>query len=43
VYAPPISSQSTSDRQARKSVPFQVAALEAGAIQGIAVTVNVSR
>lgn len=43
VYAPPISSQSTSDRQARKSVPFQVAALEAGAIQSIAVTVNVSR
>ena len=43
VYAPPISSQSTSDRQARKSVPFQVAALEAGAIHSVSLTVNVTR
>ncbi|MGF6837064.1 hypothetical protein QF001_000931 [Paraburkholderia youngii] len=43
VYAPPVSSQSASDRQARKSVPFQVAALEAGAIQSISLTVNVAR
>lgn len=43
VYTPPISSQSLSDRQARKSVPFQVAALEAGAIHSIALTVNVQR
>jgi len=43
VYAPPISSQALSDRQARKSVPFQVAALEAGAIHSISLTVNVQR
>lgn len=43
IYTPPISSQSPSDRQARKSVPFQVAALEAGAIHSIALTVNVQR
>jgi len=43
VYTPPISSQALSDRQARKSVPFQVAALEAGAIHSIALTVNVQR
>lgn len=43
VYTPPISSQSSSDRQARKSVPFQVAALEAGAIHSISLTVNVQR
>ncbi|MGA4275576.1 DUF3383 domain-containing protein [Ralstonia nicotianae] len=43
VYTPPISSQSASDRQARKSVPFQMAALEAGAIHSIALTVNVQR
>ncbi len=42
VYAPPISTQSAADRAARKSVPFQIAAKEAGAIQSvdIAVTVN---
>ncbi|AOZ06699.1 DUF3383 domain-containing protein [Cupriavidus malaysiensis] len=43
IYTPPISSQSTSDRQARKSVPFQIAALEAGAIHSISLTVNVQR
>jgi len=43
VYTPPISSQSTSDRQARKSVPFQMALLEAGAIHSVQLTVNVTR
>lgn len=43
VYAPPIATQSTSDRQARKSVPFQIAAKEAGAIHDISVSVNVNR
>jgi hypothetical protein len=43
VYTPPISSQSVSDRQARKSVPFQMALLEAGAIHSVQLTVNVTR
>jgi hypothetical protein len=43
VYTPPISSQSTSDRQARKSVPFQMALLEAGAIHSVQLAVNVTR
>jgi hypothetical protein len=43
VYTPPISSQSASDRQARKSVPFQMALLEAGAIHSVQLTVNVTR
>ncbi|WP_186086030.1 DUF3383 domain-containing protein [Burkholderia gladioli] len=42
VYAPPIASQSQADREARKSVVFQIAGKEAGAIHSadIAVTVN---
>lgn len=42
VYAPPIADQSQADRVARKSVKFQIAAKEAGAIHSadIAVTVN---
>jgi hypothetical protein len=42
VYAPPIANQSQADRAARKSVKFQIAAKEAGAIHSadIAVTVN---
>lgn len=43
VYTPPISSQSASDRQARKSVPFQMALLEAGAIHSVQLMVNVTR
>jgi hypothetical protein len=43
VYAPPVSEQSAADRQARKSVPFQVAALEAGAVHSVIINVNVSR
>ncbi|MCM2544900.1 DUF3383 domain-containing protein [Burkholderia glumae] len=42
IYTPPIASQSQADRAARKSVVFQIAAKEAGAIHSadIAVTVN---
>lgn len=43
VYAPPIALQNQSDRQARKSVPIQVAAKLAGAIQSVDVIVNVNR
>lgn len=42
VYTPPISSQSASDRAARKSVPFQIAAKEAGAVQSVYVSVTVN-
>ncbi|TDV39530.1 uncharacterized protein DUF3383 [Paraburkholderia caballeronis] len=42
IYTPAIASQSQADREARKSVSFQIAAKEAGAIHSadIAVTVN---
>lgn len=43
VYAPPISSQAQADREARKSVPFQIAAKLAGAIQTVDVIVNINR
>lgn len=43
VYCPPIASQLPVDRAARKSVPFQVAAKLAGAIQNVVVAVNVNR
>lgn len=43
IYTPPISSQSEADRQARKSVPFQVAAKLAGAVQTVDVIVNVNQ
>ncbi|MCY1215552.1 hypothetical protein D9M68_438330 [compost metagenome] len=43
VYAPPIALQSQADREARKSVPFQVAAKEAGAIHSVDILVNVNR
>ena len=43
VYAPPIATQTQSDREARKSVPFQVAAKEAGAIHTVDILVNVNR
>lgn len=42
-YAPTVASQSTADRQARKSPPIQVACIFAGAIQSVVVTVNVQR
>ncbi|MBJ9897408.1 DUF3383 domain-containing protein [Burkholderia cenocepacia] len=43
VYAPPIATQSQADREARKSVTFQVAAKEAGAIHSVDILVNVNR
>lgn len=43
VYAPPVASQSTADRAARKSVPIQVAAKLAGAVHSVDVTINVNR
>ncbi|KVP40839.1 DUF3383 domain-containing protein [Burkholderia ubonensis] len=43
VYAPPIATQSQADREARKSVVFQVAAKEAGAIHSVDILVNVNR
>ncbi|MCA7953854.1 DUF3383 family protein [Burkholderia seminalis] len=43
VYVPPISSQSQADREARKSVPFQVAAKEAGAIGDVDIALTVNR
>lgn len=42
VYQPPVSSQSPSDRAARKSVPFQVAAKLGGAVHTVACTINVN-
>lgn len=42
VYAPPIANQSQAARTARQSVPFQVAVKMAGAIQFVAITVNVN-
>ncbi|WP_310670217.1 DUF3383 family protein, partial [Burkholderia multivorans] len=43
VYAPPIATQSQADREARKSVTFQVAAKEAGAIHSVDIIVTVNR
>ncbi|CAN0620541.1 putative exported phage protein [Burkholderia multivorans] len=43
IYAPPISSQSQADREARKSVPFQIAAKEAGAIGDVDIAITVNR
>lgn len=43
VYYPPVASQSQADRSARKSVPFQVAVKEAGAVHDVNITVNVNR
>lgn len=43
VYAPPIASQSETDRAARKSVTFQVAAKLAGAIHTVDILINVNR
>jgi hypothetical protein len=43
VYMAPISSQAQSDREARKSVPVQVACKLAGAIHYASVQINVMR
>jgi len=43
VYTPPIASQSQADREARKSVPFQIAVKLAGAIHSVDVLIDVNR
>jgi len=43
VYAPPVASQSKPDRQARKSVPIQVALKCAGAVHSFDLQLNISR
>lgn len=43
VYANPISTQSPSDRAARKAPPIQVAAKLAGAVQSVDIQINVNR
>lgn len=43
VYHPDISSQAQSDREQRKSVPFQIAVKLGGAVHSVAMTVNVNR
>lgn len=42
VYQPPLATQSQTDRAARKSVPFQVAAKLAGAVHSVNITLNVN-
>ncbi|MBR8344227.1 DUF3383 domain-containing protein [Burkholderia ambifaria] len=43
IYTPPISSQSQADREKRKSVSFQIAVKEAGAIGDVDVAITVNR
>lgn len=43
VYAPPVATQSQSDREARKSVPIQVAVKLAGAVHFVDVSIDVNR
>jgi len=43
IYAPPVSSQPQASREARQSVPFQVAVKLAGAINTVDIQVNVNR
>lgn len=43
IYVPPIASQAQADREARKSVPIQVAAKLAGAVHTVDVLINVNR
>lgn len=42
IYQPPISSQPQADREARKSVPFQVAVKLGGAVHTVDVQINVN-
>ncbi|KAA6459628.1 DUF3383 domain-containing protein [Acidobacteria bacterium AB60] len=42
VYQPPVSSQSSSARQSRISVPFQIAAKLAGAVQTVSVNITLN-
>lgn len=43
IYAPPVASQSQADREARKSVVFQIALKLAGAVHSVDVLVSVNR
>ncbi|MFG1399834.1 DUF3383 domain-containing protein [Roseixanthobacter pseudopolyaromaticivorans] len=43
IYAPPVATQSQADREARKSVSFQIALKLAGAVHFALVSVNVNR
>jgi hypothetical protein len=43
VYAPLVATQSQSDREARKSVPIQVAAKLAGAVHFVGISISVNR
>lgn len=43
IYAPPVASQATADRQARRSVPIQVAGKGGGAVHYADIIVNLSR
>lgn len=43
IFAPPVSSQSESDRAARESVPFQVAFKLAGSVQTVFISVAVNQ
>lgn len=43
VYAPTVASQEQADREARKSVPFQVAIKEAGAVHDVQINISVNR
>ena len=43
IYAPPIATQNTTDRGNRKSVPFQIAAKLAGAVDSAVVLISVNR
>jgi hypothetical protein len=43
VYAPPVATQDQADREARKSVPIQVAIKLAGAVHFVGVIINVNR
>lgn len=43
VFHPDISTQAQADREARKSVPFQIACKLAGAVHSVRITVNVNR
>lgn len=43
VYAPPVATQSQADREARKSVPIQVAVKLAGAVHTVDIQIDVNR
>lgn len=43
IFAPPMASQSQSDREARKAPPIQIAAKLAGALQFLNIAINVNR